>query len=118
LHILPIDEILLSDYYSGTCDIQKQPNIFRVRRIPYDQARAIYAGKYFDGEKEVKHTLLLWQLKWLCWDEIQPLLPTRDEAMTESREIGQALVNTFIPPRDNYKTGAFLEFLFQNQKSH
>ncbi len=48
LNIIPIDSILLSDFY--TFDLQKQPNIMRVQRISYDQARSIYAGKYFDKE--------------------------------------------------------------------
>ncbi len=46
LHVVPIDEVLLADFY--TSEIQKQPYIIRVRRIPYDVARAIYAGKYYD----------------------------------------------------------------------
>lgn len=48
LNVLPIDEILLPDYFSGTGQIQKLPNIIRLRRIPYDQAKAENAGKYFD----------------------------------------------------------------------
>lgn len=50
LNVLPIDEILLPDYYSGTGQIQKLPNIIRVRRISYDTARAENAGKYFDDK--------------------------------------------------------------------
>lgn len=51
LNIIPIDSLLLSDYY--TFDIQRQPNIIRVRRIPYDEAKARYAGKYFiDGKDQ------------------------------------------------------------------
>lgn len=49
LSSVPIDEILLPDFYSGTGNIQGLPNILRVRRIPYDTARAIYAGQYFDA---------------------------------------------------------------------
>lgn len=48
LNSVPIDEILLSDYYSGTGRLQQLPCVLRVRRIPYDQARAENAGKYFD----------------------------------------------------------------------
>lgn len=48
LNIIPIDQVLLADFY--TFDLQRQPNITRVRRIPWDEARKIYAGKYFiDG---------------------------------------------------------------------
>ena len=48
LHIRAIDEILLLDFF--TFDLQRQPGIIKVRRIPWDEARSIYAGKYFiDG---------------------------------------------------------------------
>lgn len=50
MHILPIDEILLGDFYVGTGNIQGQPFIFRVRRLSYDTARSMYAKKHFmDG---------------------------------------------------------------------
>jgi len=38
LNIIPIDEVLLADFY--TKQLQAQPYIIRVRRIPYDMARA------------------------------------------------------------------------------
>lgn len=51
LHIVPIDQLLLADFY--TFDVQRQPNICKVRRIPWDEAREIYAGKYFiDGKDQ------------------------------------------------------------------
>lgn len=51
LNIIPIDQILLADFF--TFDIQRQPNIMRVRRISYDEAKKIYAGKYFiDGKDQ------------------------------------------------------------------
>lgn len=40
LNIIPIDEILLGDFY--TFEMQRQPYIVRVRRIPWDEARAVY----------------------------------------------------------------------------
>ena len=43
LNILPIDSLLLGDFY--TFDLQRQPFIAKVRRIPWDEARAIYQGK-------------------------------------------------------------------------
>lgn len=46
LNIVPIDSLLLGDFY--TFDLQRQPYIMRVRRISYDEARSIYGGKYFD----------------------------------------------------------------------
>lgn len=48
LNIVPIDELLLGDFY--TSDIQKQPYVIRVRRISWDQARKIYQGKCFNEE--------------------------------------------------------------------
>ncbi len=48
LNSVPIDEMLLGDFYIG--DIQRQPYIIRVRRIGWDEARKRYAGKYFDEE--------------------------------------------------------------------
>lgn len=51
LNIWPIDSVLLGDFF--TFDIQKQPNICKVRRISYDQARSEYAGKFFiDGKDQ------------------------------------------------------------------
>lgn len=48
LNIIPIDQVLLADFY--TFDIQRQPYRVRVKRIPWDEAREIYAGKHFiDG---------------------------------------------------------------------
>lgn len=40
LNILPIDEVMLGDFY--TFDIRNQPFILRVRRIGYEKARNIY----------------------------------------------------------------------------
>lgn len=50
LNNIPIDSILLGDFF--TFDLQRQPNIARVRRISYDEARSIYAKKYFLDEKD------------------------------------------------------------------
>lgn len=51
LNIVPIDEILLADFY--TQDIQKQPYLIRVRRISWDIARKIYSNKYYEGGKDL-----------------------------------------------------------------
>lgn len=45
LHIIPIDQIMLADFY--TFDLQRQPYLIYVRRISYDEARKIYAGRFF-----------------------------------------------------------------------
>lgn len=47
LNIIPIDEIMLPDFYSGTGDLNRLNCILRVRRIPWDEARAKHAGKYY-----------------------------------------------------------------------
>lgn len=47
LNIVPIDEILLADFY--TFEVQRQPYLIRVRRIPWDEARSIY-GTHKDFE--------------------------------------------------------------------
>lgn len=48
INIIPIDEVLPMDYYSGIGNLQILPGLLRVRRIPWDYARARYAGKFFD----------------------------------------------------------------------
>ena len=52
LNTVPIDSLLLSDFF--TFDLQRQPNIIRVRRISYDEARSIYGnGKFMvDGKDQ------------------------------------------------------------------
>ncbi len=50
LNIIPIDQIMPADFFTN--DIQRQPFMVRVRRIPYDEAREIYAGKFFDEGKD------------------------------------------------------------------
>lgn len=44
LNLVPVDQMMLGDFY--TQDIQNQPYILRVRRVSYDEAKKIYAGKY------------------------------------------------------------------------
>jgi hypothetical protein len=46
LNLIPIDQILPADFFTN--DIQRQPFMVRVRRISYDEAREIYANKWFD----------------------------------------------------------------------
>lgn len=50
LNIVQVDQLLLGDFYVN--DIQGQPYIIRLQRMPYDTARAIYAGKFKEGEKD------------------------------------------------------------------
>lgn len=45
LNLVPVDQMMLGDFY--TSDIQAQPYIIRVRRVSYNEAKAIYGGKYF-----------------------------------------------------------------------
>lgn len=42
LNIIPIDELMLADFY--TFELQRQPYVIRVRRIPWDEARGIYGS--------------------------------------------------------------------------
>lgn len=56
LNIVPIDQILLADFF--TFDLQRQPNIIRARRISYDEARSIHAGKHFiDGKDQFDYVM-------------------------------------------------------------
>ncbi len=48
LNLVPIDELMLADFYTG--DLQRQPYLIRVRRISYDQARKIYADKFYETD--------------------------------------------------------------------
>src|ERR1035437_5812437 len=48
MNIIPIDQILPADFFTN--DIQRQPFMVRVRRIAYDEAREIYAGKFYDDD--------------------------------------------------------------------
>ncbi len=50
LNIIPIDQVLPADFYTN--DVQRQPFMVRVRRISYDEAREIYAGKFMDDGKD------------------------------------------------------------------
>lgn len=52
LNNIPIDELLVTDFYSGTGQLQKLPCLIRVRRISYDQSRSEFAGKYFENGKD------------------------------------------------------------------
>lgn len=69
LYSIPIDELLLGDLYSGLGDIHRQPNIFRVRRISYDEARSRYAGKYFnESGKDLFDYVEAGKTKWIASD--------------------------------------------------
>lgn len=78
LHIIPIDEIMLGDFWSGTGDIQSQPHIFRVRRISYDKARAKYQGRYFYQGKDLFDYVQAGQTKWLAGDQENTLFDIED----------------------------------------
>lgn len=51
LNILQVDQVLLGDFYTN--QIQLQPFIIKIRRIAYDTARSIYAGKHFYEGKDM-----------------------------------------------------------------
>lgn len=46
LNIVPVDELLLGDFF--IFEMQGQPFLVRLRRISYDTARGIYAKRFFD----------------------------------------------------------------------
>ena len=50
MHLVPLDSMLLADFY--TYELQNQPYIARVRRISYDEAQKIYKGKYIIEGKD------------------------------------------------------------------
>lgn len=45
LHLIPIDQIMPLDFFTN--DVQRQPGYVKLRRISWDEAREIYANKYF-----------------------------------------------------------------------
>lgn len=53
LNVLPIDQLMLGDFYTN--DIQRQPFVIRLRRITWDEAREIYGTnsnfKYVEAGK-------------------------------------------------------------------
>lgn len=54
LNTIPIDEIILCDFYSGTGNVQRLPVLMRLRRIPWDEARAKWSNKYYTkGGKDI-----------------------------------------------------------------
>lgn len=53
IHIIPIDEIMFGDFWSGTGDVQALPFIIRQRRISYDKARGKYANRFFQEGKDL-----------------------------------------------------------------
>lgn len=65
VHVLPIDELLLGDFWSGTGDIQGQPVIFRVRRLHYDRAKELYMGRYKYKGVDLFDYVVAGQTKWL-----------------------------------------------------
>lgn len=74
LHIIPVDEILLGDFFSGTGNIHRQPVIFRQRRISYDEARSIYAGRFFDENgTDLFDFVEAGKTRWIAGDESQTL---------------------------------------------
>lgn len=51
LNVIPIEELLIGDFYTG--NLQRQPYLIRVRRISYDTAKKMYKGKYIvDGKDQ------------------------------------------------------------------
>lgn len=69
LHSIPIDELYLGDYFSGLGEIHKQPHMFRERRISHDEARAMYAGRFFYNGTDLFDYVEAGKTKWMAGDE-------------------------------------------------
>ena len=69
LHIVPIDEIMFGDFYSGTANIPGQPYIIRMRRIPYDLAKGKYQGTYTLNGKDVFDYVQAGKTHWMQSNE-------------------------------------------------
>jgi len=70
LHIIPIDELLLGDLYCGTGNLHNQPFIFRERRISYNYAKSIYAGRFYDSQgKDLFDFVEAGKTRWISGDE-------------------------------------------------
>lgn len=78
LNIIPIDQMLLADFYTN--DVQRQPYIVRVERISWDQARKIYGHhpdfKYVEAGKTRivlagQEHLTLYDIEWTEGDRTQ-----------------------------------------------
>lgn len=76
IHVVPIDELLLADFY--TFDIQRQPYLARVRRISYDEAKSIYGAhpdfKYVQaGQTRIMpsgvNNQMIYDIDWTVADE-------------------------------------------------
>lgn len=51
LSIIPIDQLLLGDFYTN--DIQLQPFLVKIERITWDSAKKIYGGRFYQDEKDL-----------------------------------------------------------------
>lgn len=68
LNIWPIDSVLLGDFF--TFDVQKQPYIIKIRRIPYDQARSECQGKYIiDGKDQFDYVMAGKTRVWMAGED-------------------------------------------------
>lgn len=70
MHILPIDELLLGDFFTP---LQQQSVVFRLRRIPYDQAVSENKGMYFLDGKDVTDYIQPGMTKMVMGSEEQTL---------------------------------------------
>lgn len=89
LQIVPIDQFLIADFY--TPEIQKQPFVIRVSRIPWDTARKIYGSdpdfKYVEAGKTIvvlagQERATLYDVEWTEADQLSVQVLTfyyRDE---------------------------------------
>ena len=96
LNLLPIEELLFSDLYSGTGEVHQQPNIFRERRLSYDDARSMYAGRFTDENGvDLFDYVEAGKTRWMQTNENQTLF---DVDVTETdRNFVQVIIGYYRP---------------------
>ena len=98
LNILPIDELLFGDLYSGTGAIHLQPNIFRMRRVSHDYARSVYAGKFFNEDgKDLFDFVEAGKTRWMQANNENTLF---DVKVTEADRNFVQIVEGYYRPED------------------
>ena len=98
LNILPIDELLFGDLYSGTGAIHLQPNIFRMRRVSHDYARSVYAGKFFNKDgKDLFDFVEAGKTRWMQANNENTLF---DVKVTEADRNFVQIVEGYYRPED------------------
>lgn len=113
LHIVPVDELLIGDFYTG--EMQQQPFIVRVRRISWDAARAIYGAhpdfQYVEAGKTRivmtgQENQILYDIEWTEADRnfVQELTFSYRSEDAEFKFVGGVFMGN---PTDVYNSNPF-----------